>query len=130
MLKDTTAFFWEGKQIKTPNGEVYESTRREALFISGTSKAADTERGTWRRDRAGTPTLSLPNIWRRLGEHGVTELWDAGDWETAEFEEKVYSVATLLYRATAAGTKAVVWRNGLSETNRQCVWTRFGLLGL
>lgn len=104
MLKDKTAlerdFFRGRKQIKTPNGEVYGSTRWElavALFISGTSKAADTDGGTGRRVCAGTPTPSLPNIWRRLGAHRVTELWDAGDWETAELEESVYGTVTLFY---------------------------------
>lgn len=97
MWKDKTTLFSEGgKQIKTPNSEVYGSTRWElavALFISGTSKEADTDGGTGRRVCAGTPTPSLLNIWRRLRAHRVTELWDAGDWEM----ESVYGTVTLFY---------------------------------
>lgn len=56
------------------------------------------KRQIWTEGQGGGSALahqtpSLPNIWRRLRAHGVTELWDAGDWEM----ESVYGTVTLFY---------------------------------
>lgn len=59
----------------------------------------------------------------------MTELWDAGDWESAESGEVgLWHRDSVLLNRRCWDLR--LWRDSLSETKRQCVWARFAWLGL